>query len=57
MANMFDNAYRMGYYQGYHGEAYQNDYCIETEAQYKAKYANGYHDGTAMKAKKVKTGE
>ena len=49
MANQYDTAYLVGYSQGYHNEAYTNDYCRLTEAQYYAKYDNGYKDGHDIK--------
>lgn len=49
--NKFDDAYIIGYTNGYHGDGYLNEYDADTMAQYHIKYKAGYVAGKMLRTK------
>lgn len=47
--NKYDDAYLMGYHNGYHDVGYLNPYHKHGTPQYHIKYLNGHKDGCALK--------
>ena len=47
--NIYDDAYLMGYHNGYHDVGYLNQYHKHGKPQYHIKYLNGHKDGCALK--------
>lgn len=47
--NIYDDAYLMGYHNGYHDVGYLNPYHKHGTPQYHIKYLNGHKDGCALK--------
>ena len=43
--NIYDDAYVMGYHNGYHNVGYNNPYHAVKRPQFNIKYTNGYGDG------------
>ena len=47
----YDDAYVMGYHNGYHAVKYDNQYDEDTQAQYWIKFKHGYTAGKLMRVK------
>lgn len=47
--NKFDDAYVIGYTNGYHHDGYMNEYDKHKQPQYHIKYKHGYEDGEKMR--------
>jgi hypothetical protein len=47
--NIYDDAYLMGYHNGYHDVGYLNPYHKHGTPQYHIKYLNGHKDGCSLK--------
>ena len=47
--NKYDDAYVMGYNNGYHGLTYDNQYDKKDQAQYHIKFKMGYVKGELMR--------
>lgn len=47
--NKYDDAYIIGYHNGYHDVGYNNPYHKYGEPQNNIKYRNGHADGCALK--------
>jgi hypothetical protein len=57
MSNVFDTAYVVGYYAGYHTQNYQNEYDKHSEAQMRVKYSNGYEAGIKQRQEERTAGQ
>jgi len=49
--NQYDDAYIIGYTNGYHHDGYMNEYDKDKQPQYHIKYKHGYEDGELMRIK------
>lgn len=49
--NKYDDAYILGYSNGYHNDGYMNEYDKDKQPQYHVKYKHGYEDGHYIKTK------
>ena len=49
--NKYDDAYVMGYHNGYHAVKYDNQYDSTEQAQYHIKFKHGYTAGKLMRVK------
>lgn len=49
--NKFDDAYIIGYTNGYHHDGYMNEYNKDKQPQYHVKYKHGYEAGEQMRIK------
>ena len=49
--NKYDDAYVMGYYNGYHKQGNMNEYDKDEQHQYYIKYKHGYTAGKLMRVK------
>lgn len=49
--NQYDDAYVMGYHNGYHQVGNLNEYDREKQPQFWIKYKNGYTAGKLMRVK------
>lgn len=47
--NKYDDAYVMGYHNGYHGLTYDNQYDKNKQPQYHIKFKMGYVQGELMR--------
>lgn len=47
--NKYDDAYIIGYHNGYHDVGYLNTYDADTQPQLRIKYLHGHKDGCALK--------
>jgi|OM-RGC.v1.033106796 hypothetical protein len=47
--NKYDDAYVMGYHNGYHAVKYDNQYDKDKQAQYWIKFKHGYTAGKLMR--------
>ena len=47
--NKYDDAYVMGYHNGYHGLTYDNQYDKNKQAQYHIKFKMGYVAGELLR--------
>ena len=52
--NKYDDAYVMGYHNGYHALTYSNEYDSNEQAQYHIKYKHGYTAGKMQRVKEEK---
>lgn len=49
--NKYDDAYIMGYHNGYHKLTYDNQYDSKEQPQYHIKFKHGYVAGKLMRVK------
>tara|TARA_B100001059_G_C17327064_1_gene329422 strand:- start:102 stop:323 length:222 start_codon:yes stop_codon:yes gene_type:complete len=49
--NKYDDAFVMGYHNGYHAVKYDNQYDKDAQAQYWIKFKHGYTAGKLMRVK------
>ena len=49
--NKYDDAYIMGYHNGYHKLTYDNQYDKDTLAEYHIKFKHGYTAGKLLRVK------
>ena len=49
--NTYDDAYVMGYHNGYHALTYDNQYDKDNQAQYHMKFKHGYTAGKLLRVK------
>ena len=49
--NKYDDAYIIGYTNGYHHDGYMNEYDKDKQPQYHIKYKHGYEEGEQMRIK------
>ena len=49
--NKYDDAYVMGYHNGYHAVKYDNQYDEDTLAEYHIKFKHGYTAGKLLRVK------
>lgn len=49
--NKYDDAYIIGYTNGYHHDGYMNEYDKDKQPQYHIKYKHGYEAGELMRIK------
>ena len=47
--NKYDDAYVMGYHNGYHKLTYGNPYDSNEQPQFNVKYKNGWIDGLVIR--------
>ena len=52
--NTYDDAYVMGYYNGYHALTYDNQYDKDNQAQYHMKFKHGYVEGKMQRVREDK---
>lgn len=52
--NGYDDAYVMGYHNGYHGLTYKNEYDSNLQAQYHIKFKIGYTEGKMLRVREEK---
>lgn len=52
--NKYDDAYVMGYHNGYHALTYDNQYDKDNQAQYHMKFKHGYVEGKMQRVRKEK---
>ena len=55
MANQFDKAFVIGYRDGYHGEAYDNQWNKHGQPQLWIKYKHGWQAGFLSKVEEKET--
>ena len=49
--NAYDDAYVMGYHNGYHAVKYDNQYDEKKQSQYHIKFKHGYTAGKMLRVK------
>jgi hypothetical protein len=49
--NKYDDAYVMGYHNGYHAVKYDNQYDSKEQPQYHIKFKHGYTAGKLLRVK------
>lgn len=49
--NQFDDAYVMGYHNGYHALTYDNQYDKDKQTQFHIKFKSGYTAGKLLRVK------
>lgn len=49
--NKYDDAYVMGYHNGYHAVKYDNQYDPEEHSNYHIKFKMGYTEGKLLRVK------
>jgi len=52
--NTYDDAYVMGYHNGYHAVRYDNQYDKDNQAQYHMKFKHGYVEGKMQRVREDK---
>ncbi len=52
--NTYDDAYVMGYHNGYHAVKYDNQYDKNDQAQYHIKFRHGYVEGKMQRVREDK---
>lgn len=52
--NKYDDAYIMGYHNGYHAVKYDNQYDKNDQAQYHIKFRHGYVEGKMQRVREDK---
>lgn len=52
--NKYDDAYVMGYHNGYHALTYDNQYDSNEQPQFNIKYKNGWIDGLVTREEEKK---